>query len=92
MTLKDARKGEKYIIEKSLLKQPAKQRLEAMGLIEGTKVRKINQALDGSVIFMVRGTRLAVGKELAEFIIVHEDNSINTNHSKKRGKEDGIKQ
>ena len=40
-----------------------------MGLIEGTKVRKINQALDGSVIFMVRGTRLAVGKELMSLLL-----------------------
>ncbi len=72
MTLKDAQNGEKYIVEKSMLKQPAKQRLEAMGLIEGTRVRKINQALDGSIIFMVRGTRLAIGKELAEFVIVNK--------------------
>ncbi|MGI6545420.1 MAG: FeoA family protein [Fastidiosipilaceae bacterium] len=70
MTLREAKNKERYIVEKSLLKQPAKRRLEAMGLIEGTMVFKINEALDGSIIFMIRGSRLAIGSELAEMIEV----------------------
>ncbi|HZK33895.1 MAG TPA: FeoA family protein [Bacillota bacterium] len=70
MTLKDAKNGEIYVVEDSIISQPVKRRLEAMGLIEGTLIRKNNQALDGSIIFMVRGTRLAIGKELAQAITV----------------------
>ncbi len=72
MTLNDAQNYKEYIVKESLLKQPQKRRLEAMGLIEGTIIRKINQALDGSVILVVRGTRLALGKDLANDIIVRE--------------------
>ncbi|MDD2190424.1 MAG: FeoA family protein [Eubacteriales bacterium] len=83
MTLKDSQNGKKYIIEKSTLKQPVKQRLEALGLIEGTMVRKINEALDGSIIFMVRGTRLAMGKEIAKFIFVRDVTASDTKHKKR---------
>ena len=75
MTLKDAQVGKRYRIEKLMLDQPIKQRLESMGLIEGTNVRKINEVFDGSIIFMVRGTRLAIGKDLAEQIGVCSDSS-----------------
>jgi ferrous iron transport protein A len=83
MTLKDCEIGKNYIVEKSMLKQPSKRRLEALGLIEGTIVRKINQALDGSVIFVVRGTRLAIGKDLAEDIIVRKTNASDIIKKKK---------
>lgn len=72
MTLKDAENGKEYIVEGLTLKQPIKRRLEAMGLIEGTMIRKIDEALDGSIIFMVRGTRLAIGRELAELVMVRD--------------------
>ena len=72
ITLKDGKNGTQYIVEKSMLKQPQKQRLESLGLIEGTRIRKINEALDGSIIFMVRGTRIAIGKKIAEDIVVRD--------------------
>jgi len=72
MTLRDCKKGNEYIVEKSTLKQPGKRRLEALGLIEGTRISKINEAIDGSIIFMVRGSRLALGKDLASEIIVRD--------------------
>lgn len=72
MTLKEAKNGKLYVVEESTIGQPVKRRLEAMGLIEGTLIRKINQALDGSIIFMVRGNRLAIGKELADYILLRE--------------------
>ena len=90
MTLKDAKNGKEYIVEKSILKQPIKRRLEAMGLIGGTMIRKINEALDGSIIFMVRGTRLAIGKELAEVIIVRDVSASDIRH-KKRGRGMGLR-
>ena len=85
MNLKDAKNEKEYIVEKSMLKQPQKRRLEAMGLIEGTNIRKINEALDGSVIFMVRGTRLAISEELANDILVR-DLTPDDLKKKKRGR------
>ncbi len=72
MTLYDIKKGKVYVVEESMLKQPIKRRMEAMGLIEGTRIRKINQGLDGSVIFIARGIRMAIGKEIAKEILVRE--------------------
>ena len=88
MTLIEAQIGKEYRIEKLMINQPLKQRLEAMGLIEGTVVRKINEALDGSIIFMVRGTRLAVGKDLAMQIGVFSEmveTKVNPKESRMRG-------
>lgn len=82
MNLKSVGNGKAYIVEKSLLKQPVKRRLEAMGLIEGTMIHKINEALDGSIVCMVRGTRLAIGKELAERIIVRAVNASDIRHKR----------
>jgi|LSQX01.2.fsa_nt_gb ferrous iron transport protein A len=83
MILKDGKNGGKYIVEKSTIEQPVKRRLEALGLIEGTMIRKINEALDGSIILMVRGTRLAIGKELAEVITVREATAKDVGHGKR---------
>ena len=83
MILKDAQNGKEYIVEKSMLNQPEKRRLEAMGLIEGTRILKLNQAIDSSTVFMVRGTRLAIGKELAENIIVRDVSPNDIVHKKR---------
>ncbi|MGI6746797.1 MAG: FeoA family protein [Anaerovoracaceae bacterium] len=84
MTLKDCRRGNVYIVEKSMLKQPGKRRLESLGLTEGTLISKLNEAIDGSIIFLVRGSRLAIGKDLADDIIVRD-----MTESDIRGKKNG---
>ena len=85
MTLKESKNGKEYIVEESMLKQPQRRRLEAMGLIEGTRIRKINEALDGSIVFMVRGSRLAISKELAEDILVRDLTSEDLIKKKRMG-------
>jgi ferrous iron transport protein A len=72
MTLKDGHIGRSYIVKKSILEPQVRQRLEALGLIDGTKIQFLNQNTDGAVIFKVRGTRLAVGERIAEQIYVAE--------------------
>lgn len=72
MTLKDGHIGRNYIVKKSNLEPLVKQRLEALGLIDGTKIQLLNQNTDGAVIFKVRGTRLAVGERIAEQIYIEE--------------------
>ena len=90
MTLKDGKNGKEYIVEQSMLKQPEKRRLEAMGLIEGTRICKLNEAIDGSIIFNVRGTRLAIGNDLASDIIIREV-TASDERGKRRGRGLGLR-
>lgn len=47
-------------------------RLEALGVNEQTNVIILNKKGSGSVIIKVRGTRLALGKQISEGISVKE--------------------
>ncbi len=52
------------------LPRATQMRLTALGLTAGTKIRVLNNKRSGSVIFHVRGTRLAVGRKIAEHIYI----------------------
>jgi len=62
--------GGVYQVLEMLLPRATKMRLTALGLTAGTQVRVLNNKHSGSVIFCVRGTRLAVGKKIAEHICI----------------------
>lgn len=72
MTLLEGNKGAEYTVERMELSKATEIRLEAMGLTQGTPLRLLNKKRSGSVIFIVRGTRLAVGKQIAEAIFLKE--------------------
>jgi len=73
MTLKDGQIGQNYIVKELKLEQVTRRRLEALGLIRGTKIEMLNQNTDGAVVFKVRGTRLAIGNKIAEAIHIEEE-------------------
>ena len=73
MTLLEAKVGKDYIVKSFDFDIKAVRRLEALGMTRGTKINVINRNCGGAVIFMVRGTRLALGKQIAESIEVVED-------------------
>lgn len=77
MNLIDGIIGSEYIVKNIEVEEKIRRRLEALGLTKGTKVKVLNNKKSGSVIFKVRGTRLAIGKKIAEGILV-----VNTNESK----------
>lgn len=52
------------------LPRATQMRLTALGLTAGTQVKVLNNKRSGSVIFHVRGTRLAVGRKIAEHIYI----------------------
>ncbi|MDE7324876.1 MAG: ferrous iron transport protein A [Lachnospiraceae bacterium] len=52
------------------LPRATKMRLTALGLTAGTQIKVLNNKRSGSVIFHVRGTRLAVGRKIAERIYI----------------------
>jgi len=72
MTLKNAEVGAVYTVKSLNLDLATMRRLEALGLTRGTDVKVLNRNLGGSVILMVRGSRLALGSKIAETIHMRE--------------------
>lgn len=68
MTLTAADVGNTYIVGSINLDVVTMRRLGALGITKGTQVRVLNRNSGGAVIFMVRGSRLAVGRKIAEAI------------------------
>ncbi len=72
MTLRDAKIGVNYTVNSLDLDMVTMRRLEALGLTQGTDVKILNRNRGGSVIIMVRGSRLALGDKIAETIHMKE--------------------
>lgn len=73
MTLLNAEIGHKYCVISVQLEQKVGRRLEALGLTEGTQLVVLNNKKSGSLIFKIRGTRLAIGRKIADSILVKEE-------------------
>lgn len=73
MTLDKAQIGSSYILDKIDLKIEIKRHLEAMGMIADTKIEILKKKKNGSLIFKVRGTRLAIGKNISKNIYLKEN-------------------
>ena len=69
MKLFDGIVGRAYTVKNIILPARIVKRLEALGMISGTRVSILNKRKT-AVIIMVRGTRFALGKALAENIDV----------------------
>lgn len=72
MTMQDAGIGRVYTVDSLELDIATMRRLEALGLTRGTQVKVLNRNRGGSVILMVRGSRLAIGSRIAEAIHMGE--------------------
>lgn len=72
MTLVDGKIGSRYTVESLGLEDARKRRLQALGLTQGTNISVLNNKKSGAVIFMVRGTRLAIGRDIAKSIQIKE--------------------
>jgi ferrous iron transport protein A len=64
-----------YRVERMDLPQNVDRRLEALGMTGGTKILVMNKKKKGAMVIKVRGTRFAIGKNIAEHIEVREDSS-----------------
>lgn len=73
MTLSEGISGKSYEVVSLQINEKVRRRLEALGLIYGTKIEILNRKKNGTLIFKARGTRLAVGREISEGIFVEED-------------------
>lgn len=72
MTLNEGEKGKNYLVTGVLAEKKVARRLEALGVNERTPVTVLNKKGSGSLIIKVRGTRLALGRQIAEGITVEE--------------------
>ncbi len=78
MTLSEGIPGKEYEVISVDVNEKVGRRLEALGLIHGTKTEVLNRKRNGTLIFKARGTRLAVGKEISRGIRVKEAPSWNS--------------
>ena len=72
MTLQNGKIGEVYTVKSLNLDKATMRRLEALGLTRGTDIKILNRNREGSVILMVRGSRLALGSKITETILMKE--------------------
>ena len=72
MKLYEGKIGRTYIVESVLVVQKITRRLEALGVNEQTPITIMNKKGSGTLIIKVRGTRLALGRRIAEGIDMRE--------------------
>lgn len=60
------------VVDVAGLELPVERRLEALGLTAGTNITVLNKKKDGAIIVKVRGTRFAVGRQIAAGIHIKE--------------------
>lgn len=72
MKLNEGIIGRTYRVESVAVNETITRRLEALGVNNMTPVTLLNKKGSGSVIFKVRGTRLAVGKRSSDGIEISE--------------------
>ena len=72
MKLNEGIIGRTYRVESVAVNETITRRLEALGVNNMTPVTPLNKKGSGSVIFKVRGTRLAVGKRISDGIEISE--------------------
>lgn len=71
MTIVDGMIDGTYIVTDISMEGPIMRRLESLGINSGTKLRLMNRKRNGTVIIKVRGTRWAIGKDIAGGILVN---------------------
>lgn len=72
MNVSQAQKGRTYFVKKVNLEGNIERRLEMLGMTDQVKLMVLNKKNQGAVIIKVRGTRFAIGKEIADAIEIEE--------------------
>lgn len=70
MYLCDGKIGNEYKVEDIELPTNIEKRLETLGMTRGTSVAVLNSKNHGVLIVKVRGTRFALGRNIAKNILV----------------------
>lgn len=72
MQLYESEIGKKYMVTKVLTPEAIARRLDALGMNEDTTIAVLAKKRGGPMIVKVRGTRLALGKNISTKIQVKE--------------------
>lgn len=72
MTVLEATIEGKYCVREIQVRESIMRRLEALGIIPGTKLEVLNRKRNGTSIIKVRGTRWAIGREISSGIQIEE--------------------
>lgn len=72
MNVSQGQKGRTYLVKKVNLEGNIERRLEMLGMTDQVKLMVLNKKNQGAVIIKVRGTRFAIGKEIADAIEIEE--------------------
>ena len=72
MVLEDAEINVTYLVEEVYLPRVLERRLDALGIINGTKIKVLNKKAQGAMVIFVRGARFAIGSGIAENVKVRK--------------------
>lgn len=72
MTLGTTGIGVPVYVDAINLSENVKRRLQMLGLTRGAKITVLRRKFNGAVIFSVRGTRYAAGKNIAKGIFISD--------------------
>lgn len=72
MNLQEIAVGDACRVSGILVEDKIRRRLEALGILEGTRVEVLNRKRNGAMIIKVRGARWALGDSIAKGIEVEE--------------------
>lgn len=72
MCLKEGKDHHVYEVLDMRLESDLERRLKALGLTTGTRVEILNNKKRGAVIIRFRGVRFALGRKIADHILVKE--------------------
>lgn len=72
MKLIEGTVGQSYEVNDTSLAPEMERRLEALGLTFGTVISVMNKKKHGAMVIKIRGTRFAVGKNIAENVKIQE--------------------
>ena len=72
MNVSQAQKGRTYLVKKVNLEGNIERRLEMLGMTDQVKLMVLNKKHQRAVIIKVRGTRFAIGNEIADAIEIEE--------------------
>lgn len=76
MNLLIAKKNKNYKVKSIKVEGKILKRLEALGIIEGTRIEILSKDCFGLMLIKIRGTRIGIEEKIAFKIYVEEDNQI----------------
>lgn len=72
MTLAEGNIDEKYVVEQVNLPITLEKRMESLGMTIGSKVTLLHQKRNKTSVILIRGTKFAIGRDVASNIYVRE--------------------